>query len=125
MADHDWATAWVPGNGADGYFIYNLGTYPYGGWNMKESEIAALGPTPYLNTLSAPLYAWLYKSTGQQQYQLEGDAIFYSGISADPGGGIDWAGKNFSQQYRWSFDFVMWRGGTSLCFLLPASSCSH
>jgi hypothetical protein len=55
------------------------------------------------------MYAWLFQYTGDQIYQIEGDRIFNSGVEDNPGNGIGWSGKNFSQQYRWSFDFVKWR----------------
>jgi len=57
----------------------------------------------------APMYAWIFKITGNTKYQSEGDQIFASGVEFDPAGTLGWSGKNFMQQYRWSFDFVQWR----------------
>lgn len=106
LADHLWSSLWVPWAGANGHFLYNLLQYEggipveYGGNDWQA-----------LNSLIAPMYAWLYRYTGQQQYQLEGDAIWASGVNDPPGSGIGWSGKNFSQQYRWTFDYVSWRQG--------------
>ena len=71
-----------------------------------ENTDSPLSPSPDLNLLIAPAYAWLYKITGNPIYQQEGDALFQDGVtyacaSCD--------GKHFSQNYRWSFDYVNWR----------------
>jgi hypothetical protein len=57
------------------------------------------------------MYAWLFQYTGDSIYQEEGDRCWQGGVNIDPGGGIGWSGKNFSQNYRWSFDYVHWRSG--------------
>jgi hypothetical protein len=75
--------------------------------NSKNRSVAS--DLSSLNLLIAPIYAWLYQQTGQKQYQLEGDTIWNAGVTGPPGSGIGWSGKNFSQQYRWSFDYVKWR----------------
>jgi hypothetical protein len=104
LADHMWTNWWAPWNGNNGAFIYELHEANYG-----FTQFAASSPKEGLNLLVAPMYAWLYKNTGLQQYQLEGDAIWYAGVTDPPGDGVAWVGKNFSQQYRWSFDYVKWR----------------
>jgi hypothetical protein len=43
--------------------------------------------------------------TGDPVYQERGDLIFEGGVE---GAWLD-QGKQFSQNYRWSFDFVKWR----------------
>lgn len=58
-----------------------------------------------LNLLIAPVYAWLYRTTGEAKYLAFGDEVFSSGI-ADHFLGY---GKQFVQNYRWSFDYVKWR----------------
>ncbi len=104
LADHMWTNWWAPLNGRNGAFIYELHQATYG-----FIQFSAGGPLEGLNLLIAPMYAWLYKNTGLQQYQLEADTIWYAGVTDPPGDGVGWVGKNFSQQYRWSFDYVNWR----------------
>ena len=101
LADWMWTNAWIPGDGTNGYFYYN--SYQYGIGMPSD------GGSRNLNLLIAPMYAWLYKMTGNTKYQIEGDAIWSAGVEFDPAGTLGWSGKNFSQQYRWSFDFVNWR----------------
>ena len=64
-------------------------------------------PAPDLNLLIAPMYAWLYRQTGEARFQQRGDAVFLGGVQQayinNP--------KQFNQNYRWSFDFVRWRQG--------------
>ena len=75
------------------------------------------GPAPDLNLLIAPLFGWLYHQTGEAKYQQAGDAIFAGGITEDfdndgfyeGGSCLGCTGKFFSQNYRWSIDFVRWR----------------
>ena len=88
-ADALWARAWMPASNA---FYY-------------QSTDSPLAASPDLNLLIAPAYAWLYKMTGNPVYQQEGDLIFQGGVSGS------WltGGKQFSQSYRWSFDYVNWR----------------
>ncbi len=74
-------------------------------------------PAPDLNLLIAPVYGWLYHMTGQSDYQDIGDRIFAGGIPVDPDGDgyytggscLACTGKIFSQNYRWSIDYVNWR----------------
>jgi len=104
LADHLWSTNWVPRAGNNGLFIYNL-------IEQNNGLLTNTGGDDLrnLNLLIAPLYAWLYEQTGKAIYQEEGDAIWDSGVNDVPGNGIGWSGKNFSQQYRWSFDYALWR----------------
>jgi hypothetical protein len=104
LADYLWTNDWLPWNGTNGTFFYNNFQWKIGlpgqGTSLEN-----------LNLLIAPMYAWLYLNTGLSQYQLEGDTIWAAGVNDPPGDGIGWSGKNFSQQYRWSFDYVKWRSG--------------
>jgi hypothetical protein len=43
--------------------------------------------------------------TGAERHLDRGDAIFAGGVR----GAWLYAGKAFSQNYRWSFDYVKWR----------------
>lgn len=58
-----------------------------------------------VSLLIAPLYGWVYQQTGREIYRFMGDAIFTGGVQ---GAWLD-GGKQFSQNYRWSFDYLKWR----------------
>jgi hypothetical protein len=87
-----WQNAWVP---AERGFWYE--------W--KKDAPSPGNPSPALNLLIAPAYAWVYARTGEVRYREEGDQIFAGGVSSSF---LD-SGKNYSQNYRWSFDYVRWR----------------
>jgi len=78
-----------------------------------------------LNLLIAPLYGWVYQQTGLQQYRDEGDAIFNAGVVGAYLGYYGTAGKQFSQNYRWSFRYVEWRQGASVISggNVPSANC--
>lgn len=99
LADALWANAWCPEQQS---FFYN---------SFRASVGFSDDGNVYLNQLIAPMYAWLFRYTGDPKYQVEGDAIWNGAVLAKPAGGIAWSGKNFSQNYRWSFDYVRWRSG--------------
>lgn len=85
--DGSWADAWVPTASAFRY----------------DDRDRALAPD--LNLLIAPAYAWLYRQTGDVVYRERGDQIFAGGVK----GAYLGHGKQFNQNYRWSFDYVRWR----------------
>jgi hypothetical protein len=60
---------------------------------------------PDLNLLIAPAYAWLWQMTGIQTYLDHGDQVFAGGVLY----ANFWSGKQFSQSYRSSFNYVKWR----------------
>ena len=61
-------------------------------------------PSPDLNLLIAPLYAWLYHQTGDVAYRDRAVAIFVGGVKkADLSNS-----KHFNQNYRLSFDYLKW-----------------
>jgi hypothetical protein len=69
-------------------------------------------PAPDLNLLIAPAFAWVYRETGDDVARQRADIAFGAGVQRA------WleGGKQFSQNYRWSFDYVTWRskpGGVS------------
>jgi hypothetical protein len=87
-ADWLWANAWIRRDRAMWY--------------------EAAHPTkaaPDLNLLIAPLYALLYRQTGDSKYRDQGDALFAGGVD------LAWlaGAKQFNQNYWWSFDYVRWR----------------
>jgi hypothetical protein len=95
-ADSLWQTAW---DHRKGTFYYNS-FYDANGLNSETSNHADL------NLLIAPAYAWLWRYTGDPKYLSEGDEIFSQGVRQ---AAVDFNGKIFSQNYRWSFDYVKWR----------------
>lgn len=69
------------------------------------SSKPSAGGEPDLNLLIAPAYAWLYNITGSSVVRERADRIFNAGVERAYLEG----GKQFSQNYRWSADFVYWR----------------
>ncbi|WP_395143617.1 hypothetical protein [Armatimonas sp.] len=62
---------------------------------------------PAINLLIVPVYGWLWHETGAPYFLEAGDRIFADGVVY--GWPEVWGGKQFSQNYRWSFDYVAWR----------------
>lgn len=62
-------------------------------------------PSPDLNLLIVPIYGWVFQRTGTQLYRDRGDQIFNAGVA----GAFLGAGKQFSQNYRWSGRYLSWR----------------
>ena len=71
-----------------------------------------------LNQLVSPAFAWYWKFSGNPTYLALGDLLFAAGVngavgdaSADSKQGADYSfdGKQFNQNYKWSFDYVKWR----------------
>jgi hypothetical protein len=94
-ADWMWANAWIPSAQAMWY------EFPSQGLQCCQASAAA----PDLNLLIAPLYAFLYRQTGETKYRDQGDQLFAGGIT----GAYLNGGKQFDQNYWWSFDYVTWR----------------
>jgi hypothetical protein len=65
-----------------------------------------VAPTADLNMLIAPAYGWVYKQTGSATARTQGDAIFAGGVR---GACLSCGGKQFNQNYIYSFDYVRWR----------------
>jgi hypothetical protein len=92
-----WANAWVP---KDQAFWYD---------HQVSDPTRPFPPrpgSPDLNLLIAPVYAWVYRQTGDVTYRQRGDQIFAGGVKRAFLGG----GKQFNQSYRASFDYLKWRG---------------
>ena len=62
-----------------------------------------------LNNLVAPAYAWYWNLTGDTVSLSRGDELFQHTLD-DPRGTIV-TGKQFSQVYKWSFDYIRYRSG--------------
>ncbi len=84
-----WSEMWHSDKGGFGYL------------NVETFE-AGPGAAPELNLLIAPVYGWLFRQTGDTKWRERGGLVFAGGV------GNSWldGGKQFSQNYRWSFEFV-------------------
>jgi hypothetical protein len=93
VLDALWKTWWIPSNNSLLYSYYN---------------IPNINNFPELNDLVAPAYAWYWSQTGDNTYLTEGDLMFQHTFDSP---NYAWSGKQFSQIYKWSFDYVNWRSG--------------
>ncbi len=73
---------------------------------LRYESINNARPSPVLNLLIAPLYAWVFKQTGEIDYINIGDKIWEGGIALT---NLGWNTKQYNQNYRWSFDYIRWR----------------
>jgi len=87
-ADWMWANAWIPRDAS-----------------MWEDSRYRTAGAPDANLLIAPIYAFLYRQTGDTKYRDQGDQIFSGGVT----GAWLGDGKHFDHNYWWSFDYVNWR----------------
>src|SRR5205085_8568150 len=78
----------------------------YENWVSDPSlPFPAQAGAPDLNLVIAPAFAWVYQRTGDVTYRDRGDAVFAGGVLNAYLG----RGKQFDQNYSWSFDYVKWR----------------
>ena len=96
-----WRTSWDPQKMAFPYIVCADGS------DYSECIETPIASAPDLNLLIAPAYAWLYVTTGDSQYAEMSDQIFVGGVA---GADLN-SGKRFSQNYRWSKDYIEWRFG--------------
>ena len=90
-ADWLWLNAWDP----------KVGEWPM---TSMGSTVRRKGQSISI-LLIAPMYAFLYAETGDPKYRDRADALFSAGVHNAYLAG----GKQFNQNYWWSFDFVRWR----------------
>jgi hypothetical protein len=128
MADHLWSTWFVPWNGAAGGFPYEHDTWAStksAGWKSVPAFGAGGSALEDLNNLIAPVFAWCFSITGQQKYQQEFDTLFNSSNLEPLNIGEGAVGKTWTQNYRWTYLGLLWRGATAPsgagigCFQLP------
>jgi hypothetical protein len=118
LADYMYAEAYNTISDDPGSFQYDKfrGATDVGIANARASSMMSL------NLLIAPMFAWLFKETGQTRYQIQGDAIWNHGVLLDgASGGLSNtigapngpptgnSGKVFSEQYYWGPSYVTWR----------------
>ncbi|MCF6351828.1 MAG: T9SS type A sorting domain-containing protein [Cyclobacteriaceae bacterium] len=95
---------WVEDVGGTNYPFNDEGGTGYAA--LRYESINNARPSPTLSLLIAPLYAWVFKQTGEIDYINIGDQLWEGGVAlAD----ISWNTKIYNQNYRWSFDYVRWR----------------
>lgn len=70
---------------------------PYGGGDCAAHPVAG----DILHNLVSPAFAWYWQITGNDTYRVQGDELFLHSLDNGP-----YSGKQFSQAYRWSFDYV-------------------
>jgi hypothetical protein len=100
-ADWMWATLW---NVQAEAFPYILCRAPNSNPECQQNPFTGAAD---LNLLIAPVFGWLYHMTGDPVYIQRGDAVFAGGVRRAWLGN----GKQFSQNYRWSFEYLRWRDG--------------
>lgn len=77
-------------------------------FNCRNTNQPNSAETTLIN-LTVPAFAWYWSITGDSVYQTRGDAIFSRALDSP----INFSGKIFSENYRWSIDYVSWREGRS------------
>jgi hypothetical protein len=110
-----WSNMWLPDSKC---FKYT---------NVVTSS-GGMDPSPDLNLIVAPAYAWMYYMTGETKYRDQGDQIFAGGVA----NAQSWLylGKQFDQSYWWSPAYVTWRkaaqpGVASVTAPAPTSTATN
>ena len=73
-----------------------------------------------LNNLVSVAYAWYWLQTGDTVERDRGDLLFQHAF--DSPGDYSWSGKQFSQLYEFSFDFVRYRQGLASSTVTPENN---
>lgn len=87
-----------------GLWVADRKTFVY---QREQTNDGGRDPSPDLNLLIAPAWAWAYHKTGDIKYRQQGDEIFAGAMAAWIGG----SGKIFNQSYRSSFNYLTWALG--------------
>ncbi len=83
-------------------------------WDQQEKRLSyqpegvPLSGANDLLGLTVPAFAWYYSITGDLTYLQRGDELFGHIFDTEL-----WSGKQFSQTFRWTFDYVKWRSPAS------------
>ena len=92
--DFLWSRLWNPNTMS---FRYNGVEVP---WNQNDQ-------VPELNQLICGAFAWYWAKSGEKIYQEEGDKCFAAGMNSTAK--IYFTGKDFGQEFKWTFDYLGWR----------------
>ena len=97
---------WTTWNPTHYSFAYNNTSLP-----ADDSYLHGMDDIDWtdLNALVAPAYAWYWLKTGDATALTRGDLAFQHAL--DPKACPSWSGKEYSQIYQWTFDYVRWRSG--------------
>jgi hypothetical protein len=68
--------------------------------------------TTVQSNLVIPAFAWYWQLTGNDTYRVRGDDLFEHALDED----ISYSGKIFSQNYKWSFDYVRRRSSREMAY---------
>lgn len=102
MLDWIWTTSW------------NKDTHKL---QYNPLDIPSAYDTVSIN-LVVPAFAWYWQLSGDNTYLSRGDEMFLHALDED----ISYSGKIFSQNFRWSFDYVRWRRGAKYSTSYPDSN---
>ncbi len=83
-------------------------------------DVPAIENWNVLNNLVAPGYAWYWNLTGDAASLSRGDDLFQHEF--DQPEEFNLSGKQFSQIYKWSFDYVRWRSGIESSTVMPENN---
>ena len=98
----------------DFFWIHCVDPATYGVWYCSDlvNSGGALYTSSSLNLMCASAWAWYWKFSKEEKYLTQGDQLWTAGVLGvgDPQtSDYTYSGKEFSQQYAWSFDYVKWR----------------
>ncbi len=100
-----WSTNWLP----SGWLNYNRFTLP-----VSTSDASLL------NNLNSQGYAWLWYMTGDATERQHAYDLFSNAFH--PASGFAWDGKEFSQEFEFSFDTVRLLQNNGTSYTDPASN---
>ncbi|GIW65096.1 MAG: hypothetical protein KatS3mg093_075 [Candidatus Parcubacteria bacterium] len=112
----DWIWENMKATSSRGTFFIYVDKHILSGTQSPNVDPSAID----LNLLIAPAYAWYYHLTGDEEYIRRGDILFETAVGPK-GAWVD-NGKQFSQNYRWSFKYLEWRDGYKLTPYIPPTS---
>lgn len=102
-----------PNTGGTGATAWTVGTgdWPSFRYENEDDTPEGVEPQPPLNLLICPVFGWLAVQDNDTSWITNyGDPLFFGGVDSTDGGWlIDYYGKAFNQNYRWSFEYVEWR----------------
>jgi hypothetical protein len=105
--DGVWKYSWMPKEHMLDYNRYRIPPNPNVGYTA-------------LNNLVSVAYAWYWLQTGDEEQRERGDQLFEHAF--DSPGDFAWSGKQFSQEFEFSFDFVRFRQGLNGSTALPENN---
>jgi hypothetical protein len=112
--DHMMANWWVPWAGTNGGFVYETHATEAALNLIFSQGVSGNLTLEDLNPLVSPIAAWINAETHNSTYQQEGDTVEYDGIVEPVAVGVDYFGKTLTQDYRWSFSYMRWRGEANM-----------